>query len=361
MSKIGRNDPCWCGSGKKYKKCHLIRAAEVSHSLSRLFAEFREKTNHKECMHPDASKKNCSKKIIDAHTIQKKGPLKYIVDETNHVYNFGVDQNGKDDILKIGWQKASTFKGFCSKHDKELFSVIEDVPYSNRQDQNFIAGYRSYALEYFKKISIIKALPFMRENVDRGMSHEVQVNLQQTLNSMKLGFFKGIDDFKATLELFTESHKLQKTDDFESASIYFTGELDIVVSGCFTPEFTLEGKQIQSLDLSSLFVENLAINTLSTEGGFALVFTWPKQFTKCTLFIETLLNVDFQSLPSRLVELIFSYIENTFFSLRWLESLSKEKRAIIESMARKPIQYGEAIEFTNNEYTNWQITGIHRN
>ena len=22
LSKIGRNDPCWCGSGKKYKKCH---------------------------------------------------------------------------------------------------------------------------------------------------------------------------------------------------------------------------------------------------------------------------------------------------------------------------------------------------
>jgi len=19
----GRNDPCWCGSGKKYKRCHL--------------------------------------------------------------------------------------------------------------------------------------------------------------------------------------------------------------------------------------------------------------------------------------------------------------------------------------------------
>ncbi len=23
MGKIGRNDPCWCGSGNKYKKCHL--------------------------------------------------------------------------------------------------------------------------------------------------------------------------------------------------------------------------------------------------------------------------------------------------------------------------------------------------
>ena len=27
---IGRNDPCWCGSGKKYKKCHMAedKAAE---------------------------------------------------------------------------------------------------------------------------------------------------------------------------------------------------------------------------------------------------------------------------------------------------------------------------------------------
>ncbi|MCL5224154.1 MAG: SEC-C metal-binding domain-containing protein [Patescibacteria group bacterium] len=22
VKNIGRNDPCWCGSGKKYKKCH---------------------------------------------------------------------------------------------------------------------------------------------------------------------------------------------------------------------------------------------------------------------------------------------------------------------------------------------------
>jgi uncharacterized protein YecA (UPF0149 family) len=22
LYKFGRNDPCWCGSGRKYKKCH---------------------------------------------------------------------------------------------------------------------------------------------------------------------------------------------------------------------------------------------------------------------------------------------------------------------------------------------------
>jgi hypothetical protein len=27
-SKVGRNDPCWCGSGKKFKKCHLGKDGE---------------------------------------------------------------------------------------------------------------------------------------------------------------------------------------------------------------------------------------------------------------------------------------------------------------------------------------------
>ena len=33
MRKLARNDLCWCGSGKKYKKCHLesdIANGEIS-------------------------------------------------------------------------------------------------------------------------------------------------------------------------------------------------------------------------------------------------------------------------------------------------------------------------------------------
>ena len=34
--KLGRNDPCWCGSGKKYKKCHMEqdRAKEAAAEAS---------------------------------------------------------------------------------------------------------------------------------------------------------------------------------------------------------------------------------------------------------------------------------------------------------------------------------------
>jgi uncharacterized protein len=27
-SRPGRNDPCWCGSGKKYKRCHGMLEAQ---------------------------------------------------------------------------------------------------------------------------------------------------------------------------------------------------------------------------------------------------------------------------------------------------------------------------------------------
>ena len=39
-SRPGSNDPCWCGSGKKYKKCHgsdivRVRVTADSHAFSR--------------------------------------------------------------------------------------------------------------------------------------------------------------------------------------------------------------------------------------------------------------------------------------------------------------------------------------
>jgi preprotein translocase subunit SecA len=30
VRKIGANEPCWCGSGKKFKRCHGAPAARVS-------------------------------------------------------------------------------------------------------------------------------------------------------------------------------------------------------------------------------------------------------------------------------------------------------------------------------------------
>ncbi len=64
---IGRNDPCWCGSGKKFKKCHLNRADQPKIPISEVLSESKKAFSSKYCLHPDKS--CCSGNIILAHTI----------------------------------------------------------------------------------------------------------------------------------------------------------------------------------------------------------------------------------------------------------------------------------------------------
>lgn len=40
MIKIGRNDPCHCGSGKKYKKCCLLKDQLKAHEESMPFEDY---------------------------------------------------------------------------------------------------------------------------------------------------------------------------------------------------------------------------------------------------------------------------------------------------------------------------------
>ncbi|MBK6266979.1 SEC-C domain-containing protein [Marivirga sp. S37H4] len=37
MKEIGRNDLCHCGSGKKYKNCHMGRSGEITSNKNILF------------------------------------------------------------------------------------------------------------------------------------------------------------------------------------------------------------------------------------------------------------------------------------------------------------------------------------
>lgn len=81
--KIGRNDPCWCGSGRKYKKCHLSRMQERELPPQALLGHFRKFFKVKQRLHPLASSKTCGK-VVSAHTIQRKGALEGVVGETGH-------------------------------------------------------------------------------------------------------------------------------------------------------------------------------------------------------------------------------------------------------------------------------------
>lgn len=85
---IGRNDPCWFGSGKKYKKCHLNRDKLPAPNIFEVVKSQRKFLNKKYCLHPNANVNTCSGGIIKAHTIQRSGGLDKIA-KNGHVYGLG--------------------------------------------------------------------------------------------------------------------------------------------------------------------------------------------------------------------------------------------------------------------------------
>nr|WP_189639104.1 SEC-C metal-binding domain-containing protein [Amylibacter ulvae] len=140
MKGRDRNAPCWCGSGKKFKKCHFGRDAQPKGNPWDAVDVNRKSYSQKKCCARDVGLGECDGRVIKAHTVSR-GPNLAKIAKDGHVLHYVAsipDMNkngGKLSVKKIGIKDASVFHGFCSKHDRELFSCIENEVFVGRPDQ----------------------------------------------------------------------------------------------------------------------------------------------------------------------------------------------------------------------------------
>ena len=192
------NKPCWCGSGIKYKFCHLKKEYEEKVKIHEIEKDLRQGFAKKRCMVPSEFKEECTKKIIKAHTISKSSNLKQI-SENGHVLGFDKSilalnkNNGKFPIKEIGINNASIFNGFCSKHDKELFSIIENSDMVFTNEQIFILSYRAMCQELYLKYNSSE-LHKKQLNYDKGLSPESQYMMQMSMKIFEDGTKTAIND-----------------------------------------------------------------------------------------------------------------------------------------------------------------------
>jgi transposase len=64
---------CWCGSGKKFKKCHLNRESAPRQTIQEVIETGQTAYAQKICLHPDPS--TCKRGIIKAHSVQQSSSL----------------------------------------------------------------------------------------------------------------------------------------------------------------------------------------------------------------------------------------------------------------------------------------------
>ena len=336
--KYGRNEQCFCGSGKKYKHCHLGREQEPRVNPWDISTAVRKEFSVKLCSAPDVMHENCSGKIIAAHTVQRSGSLSEIARD-GHVFTFVpsfenlTKHKGLLHPELVGIRKASTFSGFCSTHDDELFAPVEKEVFDGSQQQCFLLAYRAYAREIYTKRAAAETAK-LQKDLDRGRSLDTQMSMQMFNFTQGLGLDAALRDIEHHKPRF-EAPLL--SDDYSVVRSYIIdleGPPPVMCSGTYPPERDFDGKRHQ--DLVDITVAPHLLSVTSFYGGENghVVFTWlPEDDPVCLPVIQTLEKISDEDLSSRIVCFLFEHFENLHISPNWWESLEKAtQNALIQRM-----------------------------
>lgn len=366
-NKIGRNDPCWCGSGLKYKKCHMDLNKQEPLNRWEAVKRLRKVFNYKDCLAPPQLKSNCSNTFAKAHTVPKSKSLKKIARD-GQIYTFIPDP---ETINKSGGilypqlchiNKASTFSLFCSKHDDEIFSNIEKKPFYGSQEQCFLLAYRSLAKEIYTKRGLASSIDIMRQ-YNRGGSSDEQRAIQHINSLMNIGATAALNDNKYYKTLF--DNNLLKSD-YNSVRAYVM-ELDapppIMCSGSIFPYQDFNGNILQDIPNLNKIPHLLSITSFC-EGNIGLiVFTWLSgSDNTCIPFVNSLRTLHPNKTTDGLIRFFFSYCENLHIRPDWWENLTAQQRDILVkrlhiAASLDPLtfdNYGSIVE-DGNSFDDWGI------
>lgn len=253
MGSNNRNKPCWCGSGKKYKKCHLMREQQTPLTRGDLEAHSKHIKSKKTCSVKNLFSGECSSNIINAHTISKSGSLKEI-SENGHVMGTKpslsslIKSEGKLTLEKVGINKASTFTGFCSVHDKNIFSPLEDEEIKLSDKQLFLLAYRGFCRELFCKEQSKDTASLIKKS-DRGQDQMMQTIIQGIGSAFDSGVDLAIRDLeyiKKEMDLILVAEDYSK---IKHCIFEFDSKPKILVSAMITPEMDFHGNALQKLGL----------------------------------------------------------------------------------------------------------------
>ncbi len=325
--KIGRNDPCPCGSGKKYKKCCLGKEDNPEftdiQNFSEIYKKVRKEARFKECIHPNKS--SCSERIIGAHSIQNNKILAKISDN-GKVYM----PCPKPDLIfslqnEYGRKEASVFTGFCGYHDKITFQPIEDHDFIGTDQQIFLYVYRAFALEYHKKQEAVRMEQIVFSNKPS------IIDIPYRTIEGKTGFSMAVDDFEEEKELFDKAILNEQYDILTSIVWTFDGFSNFAATGGEAPQVDFDGRKIQDLLNPNVCAHHIYLCVFPEKDKTYAIIAWLKKYDDIFSTIK-------ERLISTTEEERYNYINNTI-------------PIITENIAIKPSSWNNLSKQGKEEFT----------
>ena len=331
-NKIGRNDPCWCDSGKKYKRCHLGREAQSELRRQEAINRYVKRSKKGRCLHPGADPSTCSGRVIAAHTIQRNGGLNHIA-RNGHVGSVLIhpsklprrhlDLDSEPHSVGIG--EASTFNGFCSRHDNELFAPIDDKPFTGDAEQILLLGYRSVCHELHSKRFALDIDADLRD-FDRGKLVQVQHEHQKALSIRDSGILVSINELNNAKTLYEDAIFNNLPVDTSHVVAFFDRYPDVLWSGVLQATHDFRGDELNDLLDLNVPAQWLASSLIVSGNGGAAVFSCPSSNSDSVRVLSTLNELSDTELSHAIVRFGFEFFENTYFSLDWWDGLDNDTK-----------------------------------
>lgn len=338
-----RNKPCWCGSGKKYKQCHLDRSGMPAPTKQEALTKLREKFDKKYCLHPDVGA--CNGDIVKAHTIQRNGGLSLIARE-NHVCHLTVDYGSSAELLVpkvIGLKKASTFSGFCGFHDNKTFEPIEKSPFGFNEEHTFLLGYRAICRELFCKKAQVDSVAFLRD-FDKGHDVLFQVLHQEGMTAIGTGATAGLRDAEYHKAIYDN---IVLAGDFSNVRFYaikFDSVPDVMCSSAKFVSHDFDGNLLQDLSKLDETLDQITFSIIATDTGGAAVFSWIGDSEPAERLITSLRKIPDNEVPSGLMRFAFEFFENLYFSPAWWDGLPDDEKHALQKRNTSAANMMEARE-----------------
>lgn len=288
-----------------------------------------------------SARADCDGQIIEAHTIPRSQLQRIAVD--GHVYYIKATpgdllaNNGRYTVGEKGIGEFSVLNLFCAKHDREVFSHIENDELVFDRHQLALLHYRAMAAELYKKINAVDAARYHLERVrKRGDAKKLELS-----EAFEAGNRLGLRDMTRT---FSICEAILRDEDYSRVSglvVLFKNMPSIMTVGGFSPEFDYTGKPLQRLGNSKATYEQVGVSILAAQDRACVVLTWVSGAAVCRQLADSFITQNERLLATLAIQTAFEHLENTCMNIRWWDSLRPiEREKLLERMqfAGSPLQ-----------------------
>ena len=339
---MGRNEPCWCGQGVKWKKCHAGREHQPSFNVFDVEDDARKRGRKGYCSQSFIGD-GCSDKIVRSHTVQRNGGLSSIAEGKSRVLSVKtnlramIDHNGNPPPVEIGIGDASVFPGFCATHDDAIFKPIEGKNIGLTANEALLFAYRAIAYERFTKAIQVANAPIQRQ-MDRGQPLHIQEAIQVRCHLTEAGARRGLTEVEALLANYRERIERGQTGGFHYRAYRFNTTLPLVGCGGYMPEIAIDGTRLQHLARGTTALEQLTLTITSYAGMSVAMFAWIGPGDgPCGTYLDAFDKLPDPDKPDALVQIAFEQLENIFLRKSWWEGLPAAQRADLTRRIRSGV------------------------